>query len=70
MVGTVRTVNVDGTYGEPLFFLDVAVQSNQVTATLDPAAMGVPLSFDWVSRAELGEQFYPFYPAEGHLSMP
>jgi multidrug efflux pump subunit AcrA (membrane-fusion protein) len=65
-VGTVRTVNIDGTFGEPFYFLTIEIDGAILAATLSPAEVGLPGSFDWVARAELGAQAYSFFPTTSH----
>jgi hypothetical protein len=36
---------------------------------LSPHHLGLPETFDWVVRAELGGQEYSFLPADGHYSL-
>ncbi len=68
-VGTVRSVAADGTLGDPFYFLDIKVAGPNVDIVLSPTDVGVPGSFDWVVRAELGGQTYSFLPADGHYSL-
>ncbi len=67
-VGTVRSIQADGAAGEPFFFVDVTSGGAALTAVLDPAMLGLPASFDWVARTELGDQAYSFFPQSGHMA--
>jgi hypothetical protein len=65
-IGTVRTVQADGGLSDPLLFVDITLSGPRLSAVLSPPELGLPESFDWISRAELGEQAYPFFPETGH----
>jgi len=69
-IGTVRSVAADGTLGDPFLFLDININGASVSATLDGAELGIPGSFNWVARVELGGQAYSFFPESGHLTYP
>jgi hypothetical protein len=69
-LGTVGIVQPDGTLGETFRFLDIEINGPNLVATLNPDELGLPTSFDWSARVELGEQtFSPFYPEGGHESL-
>jgi hypothetical protein len=65
--GTVRTVLSDGTLSDPPFvFADIKTGGPNLSFELDPSAYGLPDRFDWVARAELRQETYPFVPSSGH----
>lgn len=66
--GRVARYNEDGSISNPLLFVDVRADGASILAELDPVEMGVPLRFDWVVRAEQGEQVFSGFPAAGHNS--
>ncbi|GAB4481384.1 MAG: hypothetical protein Kow00124_29100 [Anaerolineae bacterium] len=68
-VGTVTTVGPEGPTGDPFLFLDISVSGTNLSATLDPAEVGLPTTFDWVARAELAGAAYSFMPVEGHATL-
>ncbi len=68
-VGTVTAVGPEGAVGDPFLFLDISVSGTNLSATLDPASVGLPTTFDWVARAELGGVAYSFMPSEGHATL-
>nr|MBN1228133.1 hypothetical protein [Anaerolineae bacterium] len=66
-VGTVRTIQPDGTLNEPFFFfVEIKVSGTNMTFTLDPEEIGLPRTFDWVVRAEFESENYSFIPREDH----
>lgn len=69
-LGTVGIVQPDGTLGETFRFLDIEINGPNLVATLNPDELGLPTSFDWSARVELGDQtFSPFFPESGHASL-
>jgi hypothetical protein len=68
-IGRATVIQPDGTPGETFLFLDVTLDGALLVATLDPVELGLPLSFDWIARAELGGEAYSFWPADGHNTL-
>lgn len=67
-VGSVRSVQEDGTLNEPSYFLSIEPQGNVLVATLSPQDLLIPPFFNWVARAELGGEAYSFVPEDGHFA--
>lgn len=68
-VGTVRSVQQDGAFGESFVFLDIAVKGSSVVAEPTASDFDLPGSFDWVIRVEIGEQVFGLWPTAGHFSL-
>jgi hypothetical protein len=67
-LGTVQTVASNGSLGDSFLFADIKVNGPNLSASLDPAALGIPGNFDWVARTLLGAETYPMLPESGHFS--
>src|SRR5574341_2097950 len=68
-IGTVRSLQADGTQGDPFFFLDIQVGGPNLSATIDdPGGVGLTLIFNWVVRAEGPGQVFPILPEFSHFT--
>lgn len=67
-VGTVRSVQQDGAFGEPFVFLDISVNGPNVVAEIIASEFDLPEIFDWVIRVQVGEQVFGLWPTAGHYS--
>lgn len=68
-VGSVRSVQSDGTEGQAFLFLDIRVDQSGLTAELDPSQFGVPASFNWVAQPRSDQEVYPLLPSSGHFTL-
>jgi hypothetical protein len=68
-VGTLRSVQTDGTLGEAFLFVNIDVSANTLTATLDPTQLKLPSNFDWIAHAQSDQETYPLLPSTGHFSL-